>query len=88
MVKGEDTFSRNYATSSELTSPLVAFPTLLKVVSIFKVIPRESGLSFEEKELRDVERSKNAGIINEHRSTFNVSLTSIKYHGYNHEATS
>ena len=55
-----------------------------KIVSIFKEIPNEhttseieqSNLSFEEEILRDVERSKNAGISNEYRSTFHVSPTS------------
>ena len=57
----------------------------MKVVSIYKVIPRESAateteegcLSFEEEVLRDVELSKNAGITNQYSSTFHVSPASI-----------
>ena len=53
-----------------------------KLVSIFKVISKESvtegneNLSFEDEILRDVERSKNAGIISEYKSTYHVSPTS------------
>ena len=58
-------------------------PAEKKLVSVFKVIPKESAaeetdenLSYEDELLRDVERSKQAGATNEYRSTYHVSPTS------------
>ena len=53
-----------------------------KLVSIFKVVPKESDaeetekLSFEDELLRDVERSKSLGTATEYRPTYHVSPTS------------